>query len=147
MFATTHATRRFVLPALALVAVTGGLAACGDDDSSDTPETTVPVETEPTETTPETTEPAETTPETTTPSDTTEPGGTDAEADLPTEESAEDLVDLTEDEATEAAEERGWTIRVANRDGEDLPGTMDLRENRVNVEVTDGVVTAILSIG
>ena len=31
--------------------------------------------------------------------------------------------------------------------GEDLPATLDLRPNRVNVEVTDGEVTAIVNIG
>ena len=33
------------------------------------------------------------------------------------------------------------------RDGEDLPATLDLRPNRVNVEVTDDEVTAIVNIG
>jgi len=66
----------------------------------------------------------------------------------PTEESAGDvLVGLTEDDATTAAEGHGWAFRVARRDGEDLPLTMDFRPDRVNVEVTDGEVTAVVSIG
>ena len=54
---------------------------------------------------------------------------------------------LTEDEATAAAEACGWILRVVRRDGEDLPATLDFRPNRVNVEVTDGEVTAIVSTG
>ena len=69
-------------------------------------------------------------------------------AEEPTEETADDLlVGLTEDEATEAAEACGWILRVVQRDGEELPVTMDLRPKRVNVEVTDGEVTAIVSTG
>ena len=62
-------------------------------------------------------------------------------------ESADELlVGLTEDEATEAAEACGWILRVV-RDGEDLPATLDFRPNRVNVEVTDDEVTAIVNTG
>jgi hypothetical protein len=69
-------------------------------------------------------------------------------ADEPTEESAEDLlVGLAEAAATDAAESCGWLVRVVRRDGEDLPMTLDFRPNRVNVEVTDGEITAIISIG
>jgi hypothetical protein len=68
-------------------------------------------------------------------------------ADEPTEELADGLVGLTESEATAAAEACGWILRVVRRDGEDLPATRDFRPNRVNVEVTDGEVTAIVNIG
>jgi hypothetical protein len=137
------------------VAITFGAAACGDDgpeesDDSDTTDTT-----DATDTT-ETTEASETTE--TTEADTTEaPGSTDAPGNTaempeaggePTVETATPvLVGLTEDEATEAAEALGWEVRVIRRDGEDLPMTMDLRTNRVNVEVTDGEVTEVLQIG
>lgn len=57
------------------------------------------------------------------------------------------LLDLTEDEATAAATERGWTLRVVERDGESLAVTMDYSPTRVNVVITAGVVTAIQSIG
>lgn len=134
-------TRHFAAPVLLVVGLAGGLAACGDD-SPDTPSTTVPAETAPPPTEPTDTDPSATEPSA------TEPGeSTAGSSDLPTEESAADLVGLTEEEAEDAAEELGWTIRVTRRDGEDLAATMDLRENRVNVEVTDGEVTAILSIG
>jgi len=134
-------TQRILGATLLTVAIAGGLAACGDDGNGDNgAATTAPVETEPTETTP-----TVSTPDGSTPAGST-PDGTAGE-DLPTEESAEVLVGLSEDDATEAAEERGWTIRVVQRDGEDLPATMDLRPDRVNVEVTDGSVTSIASIG
>jgi hypothetical protein len=82
-------------------------------------------------------------------SGTTDPPGTvpsDCPAE-PTEESAADLVGLSEETANEAAEACGWILRVVRRDGEDLPATRDFRPNRVNVEVTEGEVTAIVNIG
>lgn len=150
-------TKRVALPVLLFAGLAGGLVACGDD-GPDTPTTTAPADTAPeATTTPESTGPESTGPESTDPESTdpesigptmTGPGDSTAgTADLPTEESAADLVGLTEDEAEAAAEELGWTVRVTRRDGEDLPATMDLRDNRVNVEVTDGEVTAILNIG
>ena len=67
---------------------------------------------------------------------------------LPTLDSAAAvLVGLTEAEAHDAAAEHGWTVRVARLDGEDQPLTMDFHEDRVNVEITDGTVTSIVSVG
>lgn len=63
------------------------------------------------------------------------------------DEAATALVGLTEADAQLAAEAKGWTIRVSVRDGEVLPSTADYVFNRVNVEVIDGVVTAVGSIG
>jgi len=57
------------------------------------------------------------------------------------------VIGLTEDEAQAAVEEQGWTLRVTRRDGEDLAATMDLRLDRVNVEVVDGEVTQVVDIG
>ncbi|MDP2293233.1 MAG: hypothetical protein Q8M22_18775 [Actinomycetota bacterium] len=57
------------------------------------------------------------------------------------------LVGLSLDEATKVAEENGWSVRVSTLDGEGQVVTDDLRPNRVNVAVTDGVVTGIDSIG
>jgi hypothetical protein len=115
--------RTSALPVAALaVAITFGAAACGDDGpnaSNDSATTEAPDGT----------------------AEVPEAGG-------PTVETATlVLVGLTEDEATEAAEALGWEVRVIRRDGEDLPMTMDLRTNRVNVEVTDGEVTEVLQIG
>lgn len=130
--------------ALLAVAITLGGSAC-NDDSPTASETTGGSTTEASETTeaPGTTEAD---------SDTEAGGNSTVEApepgDEPTVESATPvLVGLTEEEAVAAAEDLGWELRVIRRDGEDLPITMDLRPNRVNVEVTDDEVTGVLQIG
>jgi len=69
-----------------------------------------------------------------------------AAADIP------DIEGQTVDEATTTLEDAGLTLRVIQRDGEDLPVTMDFVENRVNVAVEtqdDGseVVTGVVSTG
>lgn len=51
-----------------------------------------------------------------------------------------DFVGLSEDEATELAEERDLQVRVVGRDGECFPVTEDLRNDRVNLELVDDVV-------
>jgi hypothetical protein len=38
-------------------------------------------------------------------------------------------------------------IRVMKRDGKFLVGTQELRADRINVEVTDGTVVSVLSLG
>ena len=62
-----------------------------------------------------------------------------------------DIVGESVDEATATLADAGLTLRVLRRDGEDLPGTMDLDESRINVavETKDGteVVTAVISNG
>lgn len=94
---------------------------------------------------------------------TTEPSSTTTQPDstetttrtsVPTEtstsspnESQIDLVGRPIEEASAIAIDRGLTVRVMRLDGEDLMGTMDYRTDRVNVEVADGVVVAILGIG
>jgi hypothetical protein len=57
------------------------------------------------------------------------------------------VVGLSVEEAETAAEEAGFTVRIARQDGEDLALTMDFIPNRVNVEVEDGVVTGVVSVG
>lgn len=59
---------------------------------------------------------------------------------------ADTLVGLTEDEATKIAIGRGWTVRVAERDGEQFMLTADYLTTRVNLSVTKGRVTAV-SVG
>lgn len=129
--------RTSALPVASLaVAITFGAAACSDDgpNASNDSDTTEASET--TDAGGDTTE----TPENT--AEVPEAGGE------PTVETATPvLVGLAEDEATEAAEALGWEVRVIRREGEDLPMTMDLRTNRVNVEVTDGKVTEVIQIG
>lgn len=53
---------------------------------------------------------------------------------------APEFVGLSEEDATELTEERGLEIRVVGRDGECQAVTMDLREDRVNLELADDVV-------
>jgi len=74
--------------------------------------------------------------------------GSDA-ADLPgepvcipegTEEPAPEYLGLNEQEAADLAEEQGLDLREVGRDGECLAITMDLRDDRINVEYVDGIV-------
>jgi len=65
----------------------------------------------------------------------------------PTVEDAQVLVGLPLADAEQLAAESKWTVRALRIDGEDLAGTMDLRPDRVNVEIVDGVVVAILGVG
>lgn len=50
---------------------------------------------------------------------------------------------LTEQEAMAAIRAAGRPVRVVMRDGEGLAATMDYREDRVNLTITEGRVTAI----
>ncbi len=83
-------------------------------------------------------------------------GDDDSSDDTTTEESvAVDVPDVIGDsveDATATLEEAGLILRVVRRDGEDVPGTADFIDNRVNVAVEtqdDGteVVTEVVSIG
>ena len=141
----------FVPATLLALVITLGASACGDDGPNETTDSTAE-----TSETPGTTEASETTGAsettdgagTTDAPDTTDADNTSEPAVEPTVESATDVVvGSTLADATEAAEEQGWILRVTREDGEDLPATMDLRPNRVNVEVTDGAVIAVLNIG
>jgi hypothetical protein len=82
------------------------------------------------------------------PSDTTVPGPTDS-TDLPEppplidDELAATLVGLSEEDAIANAEANGWIVRIAARDGESFQLTTDWVENRVNLVVDDGMVTAV----
>jgi len=113
-----NATR--ILTCSVAVAAVLSLAACGDDDVA-------------TDTVPEM----------------VDTGASDAaQTDLPTVESASALlINMSEADAEAATTAEGWILRVARRDGEELAGTMDLQPERVNVEVTNGMVTAVTSIG
>ena len=68
-------------------------------------------------------------------------GGPGAAAPVP------QLVGETLDEATAIAEASAMTIRVVEEDGQMLPATRDLRPNRINVAVADGVVTKVVNLG
>jgi len=60
---------------------------------------------------------------------------------------ADGLVGLDEDAAAAHAAEHGGLVRVIERDGQSLPMTMDFREDRMNVVVADGRITAVHSRG
>ncbi len=53
------------------------------------------------------------------------------------------LIGMTVEEAEEAALPHGCSVRVTERDGEPLPATMDLRQDRIDVTVVDGRITAV----
>lgn len=112
-------TRRVAgMAAAALAVVT--LAACGDDGPSSTTTTTTEapaVETVPNEFT------------------------------FDLDEVTETLVGMTVEDAEALAEENDWIIRQLKIDGEDQMATMDLRDNRINVAVEDGVITEVLGGG
>src|SRR5262245_5666945 len=83
-------------------------------------------------------------------------GDDDSSSDATTEETSAadvpDVVGQSVDDATATLEAAGLTLRVVQRDGEDLAVTMDFVENRVNVAVEtqdDGTetVTAVVSTG
>jgi hypothetical protein len=57
------------------------------------------------------------------------------------------LVGVDEAEAAKVAEGLGWTLRVVERDGEQLAVTMDFSPSRVNVAVEAGVVVSVQSFG
>lgn len=54
---------------------------------------------------------------------------------------AERLLGLDESAAVSVAKESGFEVRVVERDGEQFPATMDYRMDRINVVVTQGVVS------
>jgi hypothetical protein len=49
---------------------------------------------------------------------------------------------LREEAATAALNDAGFEVRVVERDGEQFQMTMDYRDNRVNLAITNGVVTS-----
>jgi hypothetical protein len=52
------------------------------------------------------------------------------------------FVGVDESEAEVLASERGLTLRVMSRDGEQFVGTADYRDDRVNLDVVDAMVVA-----
>jgi hypothetical protein len=50
---------------------------------------------------------------------------------------------MAEDQAKETTESADYVFRVVSRDGEAYPVTADYRQDRVNADIVDGVVTKI----
>jgi hypothetical protein len=57
------------------------------------------------------------------------------------------IVGRSVDEAATVLDAEGLTLRVVIEDGEALAVTEDFSTSRVNVEVADGVVVAVVSVG
>jgi hypothetical protein len=60
-----------------------------------------------------------------------------------TNEAANTLLGMSEQEATSTAEANGWVVRIAARDGEQFALTMDYNPKRVNLTVDNGVVSDV----
>lgn len=60
-----------------------------------------------------------------------------------TDETAQSLVGLSEDEASKVATGNGWAVRIAMRDGEAFSLTMDYRQDRVNLTIEKDRVTKV----
>lgn len=57
------------------------------------------------------------------------------------EQFLKDVIGLPEEEVRAGVKEAGGLFRVRSRDGQRYMGTCDLRMDRLNVHVVDGVVT------
>lgn len=57
------------------------------------------------------------------------------------------LINKSIAEARDYAEKIGMTIRVSKENGETLMGTCDYNTLRINVEIKNGIIIKILSIG
>jgi hypothetical protein len=53
------------------------------------------------------------------------------------------LLGMTEAEAADYAENQGWAMRIASRDGEQFALTMDYSPTRVNLSIEQGLVTYV----
>ena len=57
---------------------------------------------------------------------------------------ANTLISMSEVEAENCASTLGWMYRISSRDGEDYPGTLDYRLDRVSVTIKDGVISRVI---
>jgi len=54
---------------------------------------------------------------------------------------ANTLIGMKEGEAESCAAQLEWMYRIVSRDGEDFPGTLDYRLDRVSVTIKNGLIT------
>lgn len=139
----THRSRRFLLPLLLGAALLSGAAACGSDDAAEVSTSGPSTEPPPGSSAPvDPDEPVASPPG---------PGSVDPGAPFDLEPidiaDAEILVGRSLADAEAEAERRGWTVRVARLDGEDLMLTEDYSPTRVNVAVEADLVVEVVSIG
>ena len=59
----------------------------------------------------------------------------------------DNLIGLDEKAAALEVEERHWVMRVVRENKQSMVGTCDLREDRVNVVVDQGIVTEVMGVG
>jgi hypothetical protein len=60
-----------------------------------------------------------------------------------TEDFIASIMDMEELSAITAAEETGWIVRIADRDGQATVMTLDYRTDRLNLKIKDGKVIAV----
>lgn len=76
-----------------------------------------------------------------------EDGGTARAPEKPDALDAREILGQSLGDAETTAKDNDCTVRVVVEDGEERPQTMDLRTDRINVEVRDGVVVALRGVG
>ncbi len=60
---------------------------------------------------------------------------------------SDSIIGLDITDAEHIAQKKGLLIRPMCVDGQELLGTCDFRPNRLNIEVNDGKVAAVVSVG
>jgi len=129
----------WLLPAYEFSSADGGqYTVIAVDDSFIQLPAPYPTETMPVETMPVDSMPVVTSPDTV---------ATVVDSQAGADEVGKSIVGLTVDEATTTAEAAGFTVRVTTLDGVNQAITFDLRTDRLNVSVENGVVVGIDSIG
>jgi len=59
----------------------------------------------------------------------------------------DNLIGLDEETAEAEVKGRHWIMRVVQKNKQSMVGTCDLREDRVNVVVDQGIVTEVMGVG
>jgi hypothetical protein len=59
----------------------------------------------------------------------------------------DNLIGLDEEMAEAEVTERHWVMRVVKKNEQSCVGTCDLREDRINVVVNQGIVTEVMGVG